>query len=119
LDVNKPNALQENLHLRASMSQALTEAVGELPTAKYLVQKSEGAISNEIYRQLIDAVYSAEEEIPSGQGAEYFLMNGMTVNALDENKFIPDSRNDIDNYLYVDAIEIPGEIKQDELTIAT
>jgi hypothetical protein len=101
------------------MSEALAESLGELPTAKYLVQSIEGAVSNSIYDTLINQVYSAEEEIPVGQGAEYILANGMTTSTLDPTKFIPDARNDIDNYTHVDSIAIPAEIKQTELTIAT
>ncbi len=115
----KPNKIRDNMQLRAEMSSALKEALGELPSAKYLVQKSEGAVSNTIYDELISKIFSEQEEVPAGSGAEYCLVNGMVVNALDPSKFIPDSRNDIENYMYWDSIAIPTAVNQAELTIAT
>lgn len=96
----------------------MIEAGGELPTKKYLEQKSEGVVSNDVYVKFVDSVYSPEEEIPVGEGAEYMLYNNQTTNLLDENAFVPADRNDIENYLYVDSIDIPTDIKQVKITVA-
>lgn len=88
---------------------AKNELSGANPSAKYLVQKFEATPSASQYEQIIAALAPNEEFIPVGKGCEYGLVNGLAVNKLDYNNFIPQERNDMGNYTQWDTIDLPSD----------
>ena len=119
-------SLMKNKVFLQEASDAVLEAMNEIvdgqnPSAKFLVQHLEGQPSSDIYATALNTLSPTEEYIEAGQGAEYILTNSVGVNRLDETQFVPEIRNDIEKYTYVDEIKLPQigpETPHCELSVA-
>lgn len=98
-------------YLRAA-NEVINEALANLPTAKFLKQTFEAGATNSLYSEVVNKLFGEYRPVEAGAGEEFSLNNGMTVGELDENKFQPDARNDVDNYTYWDSITLPDKIYQ-------
>ena len=108
--------LKNNASFLKDAAVVFNNALSNLPTKKYLVQKFEKGPSNTLYATFVSRAFSDFEWIGAGQGAEYCLSQGNTISTLDPTKFVPDTRNDVDGYTYWDSITIGTEIKQVQLS---
>lgn len=104
--------LKNNQAFLRAANEVVNEALSNLPTAKFLKQVFEEGATNSLYSEVINKLFGDYESVEAGQGVEYCLTNGMTVGELDENAFVPDRRNDVDNYTYWDSISLPDKINQ-------
>ena len=99
-------------------------SIGENPSAKFLEQKVEAKPDAEMYRRFLSTICPTMSFVPVGQGAEFILTNCGVVNAFNQDAFIPEFRNDLGNYTYVDNIVLPliedtlNGMKKTELSIA-
>ena len=116
------NLTEEQLKTNQSFLKAANEvvnaALSNLPTAKFLQQEFTQGATNSLYTETINKLFGDFQEVPNGKGVEYELSNGVTISELDSNKFVPDSRNDVDNYSYWTSLELPTTIHQVELSAA-
>lgn len=110
--------LKRNQSFLKAANDVVNEALSNLPTAKFLEQEFEEGASISLYTETINKLFGDFKEVPNGKGVEYELSNGVTISELDINKFIPDSRNDVDNYSYWTSLELPTTPQQVELTAA-
>lgn len=106
------------------LNSALSEAnlsAGSNPSAKYLRQAFTAIPNASLYSKILGQLSPYEEFIGEGKGAEYILLNGLAVNTLDNTKFVPQYRNDMGGYTYIDSIDLPDITSADkvELSIAT
>lgn len=110
--------LKNNNSFLQTANKVVNAALSNLPTAKFLQQEFTQGATNSLYSETINKLFGDFQEVPNGKGIEYELSNGMTVSELDINKFVPDSRNDVDKYSYWTSIELNPEIHQIELMAA-
>jgi hypothetical protein len=104
---------------KSQLDEVFAEAIKNLPTEKYLIQKNEG-VKDVDCNSYIDKIFSPEETFDVGAGAEYFVTNGVPTNILDESKFIPD-RDEVSNpedYTFFMNLTIGNEILQDKIGIS-
>lgn len=114
------NNIEGNDDFLRKASQAINDVIHDdaLPTKKYLEQVFERGASDSLYEKTINAIFSPYDNVPYGQGVEYELTNGMTVGDLDYSKFIPEDRNDPENYTYWTWADINPAIKQVKITLS-
>lgn len=110
--------LKSNQSFLKVANEVVNEALSNLPTAKFLQQEFTQGPTNSLYSETINKLFGDFQEVPNGKGVEYELSNGVTVSELDTNKFVPDSRNDVDKYSYWTSLELPATIHQVELSAA-
>lgn len=110
--------LKNNQSFLKAASDVVNEALSNLPTAKFLQQEFTQGPTNSLYTETINKLFGDFQEVPNGKGVEYELSNGVTISELDINKFVPDSRNDVDKYSYWTSLELPATIHQVELSAA-
>jgi hypothetical protein len=86
----------------------LKAIIPNLPSGKYLKQEIIGAPSDEYVTSFVKAFFATEESIPIGLGAEYTLINNMSVANFDPSKFVPVVVGQPETKTYTSAITIPA-----------
>ena len=109
---------KQDVNFKSTAIKAVNDALASLPDALILEQQIFAEDGTDVYAQFLTKVFGPQEFIGAGEGKTYVKEYLSKVISMDEDNYIPQSRNDVDNYSKVCDVRLNDDIKQAWLSVS-